>query len=147
MGTNLDTLSQLVPYVQGGIFAVLLLTASVFDIRKRIIPDRVSLAIALTSFLAFEPMKLFGILAAVIFYIIAYIFGGMGGGDIKLMAAAGLVLGFTKSMTAIVIGLTVLLVFHAGRVIIQRRCGRTVQNAYPLAPFLSLGCLAAYFIL
>jgi len=56
MGTNLDTLSQLVPYVQGGIFAVLLLTASVFDIRKRIIPDRISLAIALTSFLAFEPM-------------------------------------------------------------------------------------------
>lgn len=147
MGTDLDALSQIMPLVQGGFFAALLLTASVFDIRKRIIPDSISLAIALTSFLAFEPMKLFGILAAVIFHGIAYIFGGMYGGDIKLVAAAGLVLGFTKSMTAVIIGLTAMLVFHAGRVLILKLCGRTAGEGYPLAPFLSLGCIAAYFIL
>jgi leader peptidase (prepilin peptidase)/N-methyltransferase len=63
-----------------------------------------------------------------------------------LAGRSGLVLGFTKIMTATVIGLTALLVFHAGKIIIQRLRGRSVQKAYPLAPFLSLGCLAAYFI-
>lgn len=146
MGTDLDALSQITPLVQGGFFAALLLAASVFDIQKRIIPDKISLGIALTGLLTFEPMKLSGILAAVLFLIIALFFGGIDGGDIKLMATAGLVLGFTKIMTATIIGLTALLVFHAGKIIIQRLRGRTVQKAYPLAPFLSLGCLAAYFI-
>jgi leader peptidase (prepilin peptidase)/N-methyltransferase len=146
MGANLDALSHLAPYAQGGIFAALLLAASVFDIRKRIIPDRISLAIALTSLLTFEPIKLAGLFAAALFLITALVFGDMDGGDIKLMAAAGLVLGFGKSMAATVIGLTALLVFHAGNHIFQKLRGRTAGKAYPLAPFLSLGCVAAYFI-
>ena len=132
--------------MQGGLFAVLLLAASVSDIRKKIIPDSICLGITLTGLLSFEPVKLAGILAAVLFLITALLFGGMDGGDIKLMAAAGLVLGFSKSMSATVIGLTALLVFHAGNHIIQKLRGRTAQKAYPLAPFLSLGCIAAYFI-
>lgn len=147
MGVNLDGLPQLAQYVQCGFFAALLLAASVFDIRKKIIPDTVCLVIALTGLLTFEPLKLVGILAAVIFLLVGLVFGGMEGGDIKLMAAAGLVLGFSKSMAATVIGLTALLVFHAGNHIIQKLRGRTAQKAYPLAPFLSLGCIAAYFIL
>ena len=146
MGANLDALSQLAPLLQGGFFTALLLAASVSDIRRKIIPDSTCLGIALTSLLAFEPVKLTGILAASPFLITALLFGGMGGGDIKLMAAAGLVLGFSKSMAATVIGLTALLVFHAGNHIIQKTRGRTAQTAYPLAPFLSLGYLAAYFI-
>lgn len=146
MGANPGVLSHLAPILQGCLFSALLLAASVYDIQKRIIPDRISLGIALTGLLTFEPMKLSGILAAVLFLIIALFFGGIDGGDIKLMAAVGLVLGFTKIMTATVIGLTALLIFHAGKTIIQRLSGRTVQKAYPLAPFLSLGCLAAYFI-
>ena len=142
----MDALSQLTPLLQGGFFAALLLTASVSDIRKQIIPDSISLGIALTALLTFEPVKLAGLFAAVLFLITALLFGGMDGGDIKLMAAAGLVLGFGKSMAATVIGLTALLVFHAGNYIIQKLRGRTAGKAYPLAPFLSLGCIAAYFI-
>ena len=146
MGAKLDALAQLMPLVQSGFFAALLLAASIFDVRKRIVPDSICLGIALTGLLTFEPMKLTGILAAVLFLITALLFGGMGGGDIKLMASAGLVLGFSKSMTAAVIGLTALLVFHAGNAIIQKLRGRAAQQAYPLAPFLSLGCLTAYFL-
>jgi leader peptidase (prepilin peptidase)/N-methyltransferase len=96
--------------------------------------------------LTFEPVKLPGIFTAALFLVAALIFGGMDGGDIKLMAAAGLVLGFNKSMTATVIGLTALLVFHTVYTIIQKLRGRAAPKAYPLAPFLSLGCLAAYFL-
>lgn len=132
--------------LQGGIFTVLLVAASVWDIRKRIIPDTLCLCIALTFFLAPSPEKLFGILVAVPFLIAALIWGGMGGGDIKLMAAAGLVLGFYKGMTAMVVGLVSLLLFHTVRAIIQKLHGKIVPKAYPLAPFLSLGCFIAYFI-
>jgi leader peptidase (prepilin peptidase)/N-methyltransferase len=146
MVADLNNLAQLAPLVQGGFFIALLLTASVFDIRRRIIPNSISLGIALTGLLAFEPMKLAGLLAAALFLLAGLLFGGMDGGDIKLMAAAGLVLGFSKSMAATVLGLTALLVFHGGKHIIQKLRGRTAPKAYPLAPFLSLGCIAAYFI-
>ena len=145
MEANLDVLSQLAAFFQGSLFAALLATASIADIRRGIIPDKLCIGIALTSLIAFEPLKLLGVSASVIFLIAALLFGGMEGGDIKLMAAAGLVLGFNKIMIAAVIGLTALLVFHTGNIVIQKRCGRAVQKTYPLAPFLSLGCLAAYY--
>lgn len=146
MGVNLDDLAQLALLVQSGFFTALLLVASILDVRKRIIPDSICLGIAMIGLLTFESVKLAGIFTAALFLVAALIFGGIGGGDIKLMAAAGLVLGFNKSMTATVIGLTALLVFHAGNTIIQKLRGRAAQKAYPLAPFLSLGCLAAYFL-
>jgi len=133
--------------IQGGFFAALLAAASVWDIRKRIIPDTICVFIALTGLFIFEPMKLFGVFAAVPLLLAALIWDGMGGGDIKLMAAAGLVLGLPKSMAAIIMGLTALLVFHAIRYVCQKPRGRDVPKAYPLAPFLSLGCLAAYFLI
>lgn len=146
MEADLDVLFHLALLVQGGFFVALLLTASVFDIRRRFIPDSISLGIALTGLLTFEPVKLAGILAAALFLITALLIGGMYGGDIKFMAAAGLVLGFSKSMAATVLGLTALLVYHGGNHIIQKLRGWTAPKAYPLAPFLSLGCIAAYFI-
>jgi len=141
MGTDLPLL------LQGGLFIALLLAASLWDLRKRIVPDSLCLGIALTGLLAFEPVKLLGILAAVPFLLAALVLGGMGGGDIKLMAAAGPVLGFQKSIAAIIMGLTAMLVFHAICFILQRLRGRDAPKAYPLAPFLSLGCLAAYFLI
>jgi len=133
--------------LQGGFFTVLLAAACFWDIRKRTIPDILCLFVALTGLLTFEPEKLWGVLAAAPLLIAAFIWkDSMGGGDIKLMAAAGFVLGLRPSMTAIVVGFAVLSLFYAVHAIIQRLRGRDVPRAYPLAPFLSLGCLMAYFI-
>lgn len=131
---------------QGGIFFALLFLASVFDIRKREIPDTVCLLIALTGLIGFEPVKLFGILTALPLLLAALIWGGMGGGDIKLTAASGIVLGFQRGLAAIVIGLTALLLFYFFYSIVQRLRKRERQKAFPLAPFLSVGCIAAYFL-
>jgi len=70
----------------------------------------------------------------------------VGGGDVKLMAASGLVLGFYNSMTALMLGFALLLAFHAFCFIIQKLRGGTVPKAYPLAPFLSIGCFIAFLI-
>jgi len=141
MGTDLPLL------LQGGFFAALMGAASAWDIKKRIIPDTICVFIALTGLFIFEPTKLSGVFTAVPFLLAALIRDGMGGGDIKLMAAAGLVLGLQKGIVAIIMGLTALLVFHAIRYVCQKSRGRDVPKAYPLAPFLSLGCLAAYFLI
>jgi leader peptidase (prepilin peptidase)/N-methyltransferase len=133
--------------LKSGIFIVLLLAASLFDIRKRIIPDTVCLGIALTGCILFEPLKLWGILTALPLLMAALLWGGMGGGDIKLMAAAGIVLGFKGGMAAMIVELAALLLFYAGCFIVQKLRGRDCPRAFPLAPFLSVGCLAAYFIL
>lgn len=131
---------------QGGIFFTLLFLASVFDIRKRMIPDTVCLLIALTGLIGVQPVKLFGILTALPLLLAALLWGGMGGGDIKLTAASGIVLGFQRGLAAMVIGLTALLLFYFIYSIVQRLRGRERQKAFPLAPFLSVGCIAAYFM-
>ncbi|RJE46607.1 MULTISPECIES: A24 family peptidase [unclassified Dehalobacter] len=133
--------------LQGGFFTALLVAACFWDIRKRTVPDILCLLIAITGLLTFEPGKLWGILAGVPFLIGALIQkDGMGGGDIKLMAAAGFVLGLRPSMTAIVVGFLVLSLFYGVYAIIQKLRVRDMPRAYPLAPFLSLGCLMVYFI-
>lgn len=132
--------------LQGGLFIALLLTATIFDIRKRIIPDTICLAVALTGFILFEPIKLLGILAALPFLLAALFFGGMGGGDIKLMAASGIVLGITGGIAASVLALTAMLLFYAVYSTVQRLRNREYQKSFPLAPFLSIGCIAIYFM-
>lgn len=133
--------------LQGGLFISLLFAASLWDLQKRIIPDTICVFIALTGLFTFEPNRLLGVFAAVPFLLTALIWDGMGGGDIKLMAAAGLVLGLQKSMAAMIIGLTAMLVFHTIYTLFQRLRGRDAPKAYPLAPFLSLGYLAAYYMI
>ena len=76
----------------------------------------------------------------------AVFLGGMGGGDDKLMAACGLVLGLQRGLLATVVGLSALLVYAAIRKTICKVRGREAEKAFPLAPFLSAGCALAYFI-
>ena len=79
MAANVPLLLQAVS------FTILLTAVAVCDIRRRIIPDMLCAGIALTSLLAFEPKNLAGALIAVIPLVIARFFGGIEGGDIKLM--------------------------------------------------------------
>ncbi|MEQ3316414.1 A24 family peptidase [Enterocloster clostridioformis] len=127
-------------------FALLLCAASVFDLRRRIIPDTLNLSIAASALLCFSPAQLWGILIALPFLLAAVLCGGMGGGDIKLMAACGLVLGLPKGMLAATAGLSLLLCYAGIYRIICRVQGWEDVKSFPLAPFLSVGCLLAYFI-
>jgi leader peptidase (prepilin peptidase)/N-methyltransferase len=128
-------------------FTIRLTAAAVCDIRRRIVPNLLCAGIALTSLLAFEPENLAGALIAVIPLVIARFFGGIEGGDIKLMAVSGLVLGFRQSLAAAILGFTAFAVISGIYTLIGKVRGRdTERMPHPLAPFLSLGCLAAYFL-
>ena len=138
----------LVP-VQAGLFLLLLLAVSFCDIRSREIPDSLQLAIAALTFLCFTPGNLFGILGALPYLVIALFFGGihgMGGGDVKLAASTGLVLGLPASLTASMLGLAVFTVYGIICSYIKRLHGQKERTAFPVGPFLAAGSAAAYFM-
>lgn len=134
--------------LQAVLFFSLLGIAAYIDIKKREIPGILCVAMALTSFLDFKAVSVLGILAALPFFIVAMISpSGIGGGDIKLTAAVGLVLGFWETMLGVTIGLAAVVVIHGIRVLLFRKKNKEAEpKAYPLAPFLMFGFMCAYFL-
>lgn len=83
-------------------------------------------------------------MCALPFFFAAMTIGGIGGADIKIMGAAGMVLGFHEGIAAMVIGLAGMLLFHMGERLLRK--GRAAQS-YPLVPFLTVGVLLVYLTL
>lgn len=123
-------------------FLILSLTA-VSDIRKRIIPDWMTIVMAGASLLPPEPVYLTGLLVALPLLIAGITVGGIGGGDIKLTGACGLVLGFERTFVGLLMAMSFLIMFHAARQCIRKirkvNCVAGKEQAYPLVPFLLLG--------
>lgn len=97
--------------------------------------------------LAFLPALLGFIIVSFPFYISAVCSQGkIGGGDIKLMAACGFVLGVSGGILQTFIGLTLALLFS----LIQHIVGghKSKRNiALPLAPFLAVGGISAFWMI
>lgn len=72
----------------------------------------------------------------------------IGGGDIKLTAAVGLVLGFWKGIYGLIIGLILLIALYVilriSSIIRKKQVAKNLSM--PLAPFLGIGFLIMYFI-
>ena len=136
--------------LQAVIFIALLCAASVTDLTKRIVPNWLCLGIAGVSIIGFTPVKLLGILIALPFLLAAVFFGGMGGGDIKLTAAAGFVLGFPAGIAGQIFGLTAAVLYYLAIKGIRTLKGLETPSAskfaMPMAPFLSAGFIAAYIL-
>ena len=92
--------------------------------------------IALTAAISFRPEQLWGIFSALPFLLAAVFCGGMGGGDIKLMAASGLFLGFANTLLAGIIGIIIGGFYAACLMLIKKREGKSYMA---LGPFLALG--------
>ena len=133
------------------LFSCLLIVASVWDCRKRIIPDTICITIAVLGLLTFHPAKLLGALLGLPFLIAALVKeGGMGGGDVKLAATSGFVLGLPTACVGTIIGLSALLLWYIAIRVVYRvkkiSTSPIVQTAIPLAPFLSLGFIGAMLL-
>jgi len=68
---------------------------------------------------------------------------GLGGGDVKLMAAVGLYLGLGGALSAMLLG-TILAALAGLTLILLKKIGR--KDAIPLAPFLYIGIAATIFL-
>lgn len=130
-------------------FILLLAAAALWDLRHREIPKGVLPGLFLAGLLCFTPIRLFGVLAGLPIFILALIFKDrMGFGDVWLTVAAGFVVGFRHGLWAQIIAYSAMLLFYlACRICRKRASKRKVpKEPYPIAPFLSLGFLAAYFL-
>ena len=135
--------------MQALLFLAALAAASAVDCRKRVIPNSLCLLTAAAGLISFSPVQLLGPLAALPLLIAALIRPEcMGGGDIKLTAAAGFVLGFWRGIWGMALGLLLaVLYFCITRLyhkIFRRPHALTGRTPLPFGPFLSIGFAALY---
>lgn len=135
--------------MQALLFLAALAAASAVDCRKRVIPNSLCLLTAAAGLISFSPVQLLGPLASLPLLIAALIQPEcMGGGDIKLTAAAGFVLGFWQGFWGLALGLLLaVLYFCITRLyhkIFCRPHALTGRTPLPFGPFLSIGFAALY---
>lgn len=132
----------------GFLLAVVLLALSAVDVRHQVIPDAFNLAIVVLAVvyqtvygdLTGQAMVL-GALAGGGFLFLLAILGGMGGGDIKMMAAAGLMLGPQATALALFLGFLLGSIVSIG-LLATRRKGR--KDMISFGPFLACGVLLSH---
>ena len=134
------------------IFLLLLVACAAADIKAGIVPDLIVLAIAVlavVNYFVTEPISvstalphLIGAVCVSVPMLIAALIikGAFGGGDIKLMAAAGLYLGWKYTLAGMVVGMLVAGIYGL-YLIITKKLGP--KSKLKLAPFLAYGLGAA----
>jgi leader peptidase (prepilin peptidase) / N-methyltransferase len=126
-----------------------LVVITVIDYEHKIIPDRITLpgiifGLGAGSYLVGPINAGLGfLLGGGLFYLIAILSrGGMGGGDIKYIAAVGALLGWQQVLLVIFLGAILGSIIGLALMIAQKK-GRKSQ--IPFGPFLVLGTLIAIF--
>jgi len=130
---------------KGLALSIVLYIASYSDAKTHEIPDWIHALLLIDGLILLEPRKAVTgfFIVSVLFYLIAVLtHEGIGGGDIKLTAAAGWVLGPVGVVTGTVIGCSLLVLTYL--LVYFRRDTR--HKRYALAPYLSIGCFAAYLL-
>lgn len=114
-----------------------LIVAGVFDLATYEIPDCLHLLAAMAGLISFQPLPalLGAVLVPLPFLIAAVKTEKIGGGDVKLMAAAGFALGVTGGVWMMIWGLSLGLLWNAAF--------RREKASLPLAPFLAFGAFMA----
>lgn len=122
-----------------------MLAASYTDIRCRRVPDWLNFCIGACSLLRFQPENLAGILCPIPFLLAAVCWGGIGGGDIKFMAACGMHLGLYGGLEAAILGTMLLLVYHMCNLVWCSLRNQKVPTSYPMVPFLTIASLMVLY--
>lgn len=130
--------------VKGAALFVLLILASYHDIKTRQIPDKYSIVIVLLALCAPRYENLWDVFCCLPFFIAALSVGGIGGADIKIMGAVGMVIGLVPGISAMIIGLLGMILFHFVRSLFIGKMQE--RQSYPLIPFLTAGIISMYLL-
>lgn len=127
----------------------ILITLSVIDAKHKIIPDSLNIALTVIGvlFIVYDRSiisdKLLGVLTGfILFFSIAFATNAMGGGDIKLIAALGLIFGF-KGVLFIVFFSFVIGSIVSAVLLITKLKNR--KDEIPFGPFISVAALLYIF--
>ena len=132
--------------------------AMALDLHTKRIPNMLVLVMVVVWLLLMIPMlflstetglkllaeSIYGLLIGGGLFLLVYLLSrkGLGGGDVKFMAAAGLYLGLTSTVSAILYG-TILAALTGSVLILLRKIGR--KDTIPLVPFLFAGIMITTF--
>lgn len=143
-------------YILGIAYSVILLYASYKDIRIRRVSDRVHFAILVLAVIKTGISAVYGykidvlnmaggaLFSALPLLVAAVLTGGkIGGADIKLMAASGLLLGLKGGISALYIGLILSII---GTILLCKYKKTDLTASIPFVPYLSAGCFTAYLL-
>jgi len=152
--TELSTLSLL----RLALLIIFSYIAMVVDILTKKIPNKLVLLMFFVWLMLILPLtlydkqtgikvltdSLFGLLVGGGLFLLVYLINrkGLGGGDVKFMAAVGLYLGFADTLPAILYG-TVLAALFGLVLLLIRKLGS--KDTMPLAPFMFVGILIMVF--
>lgn len=141
------------------IVASCLIVTAFIDFEHQIIPDSMWISIFVGGiFIVIDAVinsefskeyiisKLIGLFTiSGLFLIVGLLSGGraMGGGDVKLMAAAGFVLGWKAVIVSLFFGAFSGVLFAIGRKIILKK---EMRGVIPFGPFLAIGIMLAAFV-
>ena len=136
--------------VKGMILALLLLYASLSDLKTRRVSDCVSIMIFILSLVGFEASNLPSMLiGAMIVFIPQFALAiirpsrACGGADLKISTALAFMLGAGKGVFALIVGMLLAVIVMA---IYNKVNAKDQKEAFPLVPFLSIGAMLAYLI-
>ena len=120
------------------LFFLCLFLAAVSDLKSRNIPDWMPCLIAASSLFPPGRPNIAGLVVCLPLFTAGITAGGIGGGDIKLTAACGIVLGFHRAFTGLFLALCLLAVWHsvymaAGK--IRRKKRNWKRAGIPASPF------------
>lgn len=136
--------------VKGGLFAALLIVASVRDLKTREIPNWIPALLLCTGFNGIHPLdSCLGFVLTGFPYFVAAVLtrrkDGICGGDWKLMAACGFVLGVWGGLLQSVLSLTLAVLAGCATAFARRKPLKGIL--LPLAPFFCAGGIFSYAVL
>lgn len=132
-------------WAQALVFCGCLMGASIYDVRHRLVDDRVCVALVLAGLITISPASFLGALLAMLPFYLCAGFGLMGGGDWRLAAAVGFVLGVGRVLTGFFFMATALLLTS----LVMRTFPALRQSAakkQPLVPYFAVAFIPAYFL-
>lgn len=133
--------------IKGLILFTLLVLASISDIRTHEVSDVYSIFIAATAFIGTTINDLpWMLISSIVVTMPMFIFaiktpGGIGGADVKVIAACAFLLGVSKGLMFIILGLFLAIIAN---LILKTIKKSNYKEPFALLPYLSIACMTAY---
>lgn len=134
---------NLIIVIKGLIFALLLIVAAYSDAKTQEIPDFIPILILLDGLIFIQPIPTaigFFAVSLPLLLVAKITGGGVGGGDIKLMAACGFFLGPEGAVIGTIIGMVSFLIVYS--IFYGKK-----KKMYAMAPYFGIGCFFAYLLI
>lgn len=114
---------------------IILLSASITDIRRKEVPVIYQVLLLCLVPFCFSIENIRGVLIAVPFFIAAILTDKIGGGDFKIIALLGILIGLSKVFWTVVIGCVIFIISS----LIIGKCKGQKNTLYPFIPALTTG--------